>query len=435
MLKHFGLAHRLLIGWLCQTLLIVVLFSFAMHESTEFMERYLISNILEEETLVLIEEIQSGEKIQIPSSISFYGDREGLTRIPVRFQQLPDGYNEIVQPGESYFAFRYTANDGHNYLLLRDQFTFEQSEQVFKTLIVVCASLIFLCSLCFGYWWIRKKIMTPIQTISHAIQNMAQSRHYEPLNIPVNNDEVGNLAKICDKALKQFHEALLREKLFTADVSHELRTPLTIIQTSSELLQLQSNDPKTQKYTEQIVTATQAMNDLLAIFLQLARNEPLENKQTDCAGDILKQVVTHWEGTAQTKNVELRFESEKSCSGHFSPVLLGTVANNLIKNAVTYTDHGSVTVRELSDGFEVIDTGPGLGDKLREKLFTPFSRGASEKPGSGLGLSIAKRICNQCGWQVDLIESELGTHFKVRLNTETYTALDQRSAESCDLQT
>ena len=116
-------------------------------------------------------------------------------------------------------------------------------------------------------------------------------------------------------------------------------------------------------------------------------------------------------------------------------MLLGTVANNLIKNAVTYTDHGSVTVRELSDGFEVIDTGPGLGDKLREKLFTPFSRGASEKPGSGLGLSIAKRICNQCGWQVDLIESELGTHFKVRLNTETYTALDQRSAESCDLQT
>ena len=282
---------------------------------------------------------------------------------------------------------------------------------------------------------IRKKIMTPIQTISHAIQNMAQSRHYEPLNIPVNNDEVGNLAKICDKALKQFHEALLREKLFTADVSHELRTPLTIIQTSSELLQLQSNNPKIHKYTEQIVTAAQAMNDLLAIFLQLARNEPLENKQTDCAGDILKQVITHWEGTAQTKNVELRFESEKSCSGHFSPVLLGTVANNLIKNAVTYTDHGSVTVRELSDGFEVIDTGPGLGDKLREKLFTPFSRGASEKPGSGLGLSIAKRICNRCGWQVDLIESELGTHFKVRLNTKTYTALDQRSAESCDLQT
>ena len=105
MLKHFGLAHRLLIGWLCQTLLIVVLFSFAMHESTEFMERNLISNILEEETLVLIEEIQSGEKIQIPSSISFYGDREGLTRIPVRFQQLPDGYNEIVQPGESYLLF------------------------------------------------------------------------------------------------------------------------------------------------------------------------------------------------------------------------------------------------------------------------------------------------------------------------------------------
>ena len=165
MLKHFGLTHRLLVGWLCQTLLIVLLFSFAMHESTEFMERNLISNILEEETQVLIDEMRSGERLQIPSSISFYGDREGLERIPTRFQHLPDGYNEIVQPSESYFAYRYTANDGHNYLLLRDQFAFEQTEQLFKVVIVVSATLIFLCSLC--YLFIILIIFNSFYRINH----------------------------------------------------------------------------------------------------------------------------------------------------------------------------------------------------------------------------------------------------------------------------
>ena len=434
MFKHFGLTHRLLLGWLCQTLLIVLLFSFAMHESTEFMERNLISNILEEETLVLIDEMKSGEKLQIPSSISFYGDREGLERIPTRFQHLPDGYNEIVQPSESYFAYRYTANDGHNYLLLRDQFAFEQTEQLFKVVIVVSATLIFLCSLCFGYWWIRKKIMTPIQTISEAVQSMAQSRHYEPLKVAVDDDEVGNLAKTCDQALKQFHEALTREKLFTADVSHELRSPLTVIQTSSELLQLQSDDPKIQKYTGQILDASQGMNDLLSLFLQLARNAPLDNSQTDRVGDVLQRAVTHYKEAADAKKLELHFETEKSCPGHFSPVLLGTVANNLIKNAVTYTDEGSVTVRELDDGFEVFDTGPGLSQELQEKLFTPFNRGSSSKPGSGLGLSIAKRICDRCGWQIELVKQEYGTHFKVRLITNDYTSMDQRPNENLSVQ-
>ena len=430
MLKHFGLTHRLLVGWLCQTLLIVLLFSFAMHESTEFMERNLISNILEEETQVLIDEMRSGERLQIPSSISFYGDREGLERIPTRFQHLPDGYNEIVQPSESYFAYRYTANDGHNYLLLRDQFAFEQTEQLFKVVIVVSATLIFLCSLCFGYWWIRKKIMTPIQHISKAVQDMAQSRHYEPLKIALDNDEIGNLAKTCDKTLKQFHEALTREKLFTADVSHELRTPLTVIQTSSELLQLQTNDPKIQKYTGQILDASQGMNDLLSLFLQLARNAPLDNSQTDRVGDVLQRAVTHYKQAADAKKLQLHFETKKSCPGHFSPVLLGTVANNLIKNAVTYTDEGSVTVRELDDGFEVFDTGPGLSQELQEKLFTPFNRGSSSKPGSGLGLSIAKRICDRCGWEITLVKQEYGTHFMVRLITNDYTSMDQRPNEN-----
>ena len=93
-----------------------------------------------------------------------------------------------------------------------------------------------------------------------------------------------------------------------------------------------------------------------------------------------------------------------------------------------------MTVRELDDGFEVFDTGPGLSQELQEKLFTPFNRGSSSKPGSGLGLSIAKRICDRCGWQIELVKQEYGTHFKVRLITNDYTSMDQRPNENLSVQ-
>lgn len=109
-------------------------------------------------------------------------------------------------------------------------------------------------------------------------------------------------------------------------------------------------------------------------------------------------------------------------------MLLGAVVNNLIKNAVLYTDKGEVIVRELENGFEVIDTGTGIAQELKERIFMPKVRGTDKAPGSGMGLSIAKRICDRCGWKLDLVESKQGTHFKVVLVTQSPVLhIDQRN--------
>lgn len=427
-LKRFGLARRILAGWMLQTVLIVVLFSLAMHESTEFMERNLVSDILKDEMGILVSEIEAGEDFVLPNSMQLYGNAPQLPPIPDRYASYPDGYQEIVQSDDSSFLYKMTIN-GHSYILVRDQYDFEKSEQIFKILIVTCATLIFIFCVCFGYWWIQKKIMTPITTLSAEVRKMAESQQYTPLKGEITEDEIGELAKTCDNALKSFHEALTREKLFTADISHELRTPLTVIQTTAELMQLYPLTDKQAGQVERILKSTQSIQELLTVFLQLARGDAFEKSaSTDRVYDIIKDTAKNWEKQAQAKHLNLSVQSLAVCPGHYSPILLGTVVNNLLKNAVLYTQIGQVIARELADGFEIIDTGSGIPKEMRERIFMPFVRATQKAPGTGMGLSIAKRICDRFGWKLQLLDSEIGTHFKVTLIPENpVMPMDRRS--------
>ena len=113
----------------------------------------------------------------------------------------------------------------------------------------------------------------------------------------------------------------------------------------------------------------------------------------------------------------LRREAE--CPGAYSPVMLGTVANNLVKNAVAYTDKGGVTITETASGFVVSDSGPGLAEGEAGRIFEYGVRGnaaAADASGSGLGLSIVSRICRRSGWHVSAGRSpEGGAAFTVRI--------------------
>lgn len=426
--KRFGLAKRILLGWMMQTVLIIGLFSVAMHESTELMEDNLVSDILKDELSILVSEIEAGEDVTLPTTMQFYGNAPQLDPIPDKYAQAPDGYQEIVGSYDSSFLYKITVN-GHPYVLIRDQYDFERSEQLFKILICTCATLIFLFCVGFGYWWIRKKIMAPIESLSNEVRQMADSQQYKSLAGEITDDEIGELAKTCDRALKRFHEALAREKLFTSDISHELRTPLTIILTTAELMQLYPMNPKQTDQVNKILKAAQSMEELLSVFLQLARGAEFEKTvHTDRLYDVLEESCQYWGKTALAKNISLSVQTAATCPGHFSPVLLGAVVNNLIKNAVLYTDKGEVIVRELENGFEVIDTGTGIAQELKERIFMPKVRGTDKAPGSGMGLSIAKRICDRCGWKLDLVESKQGTHFKVVLVTQSPVLhIDQRN--------
>lgn len=218
---------------------------------------------------------------------------------------------------------------------------------------------------------------------------------------------------------------------FLSTVSHELRTPLTSIGGYVKLLGSGDCGPVTDSQREflgiidtNVDRLSNLINDLLDVERMDAGKVELQREPQDLAS-ILKECVTTFGVLARQKGLELSF--------FFPPGNLTVVGDhdrlvqvfmNLVSNAIKYTSQGSVHVEVEKNDYAVVirirDTGVGLSDEDREKLFQKFYRARSSvahaERGTGLGLVIARKIVEAHNGTIT-VESELskGTTFSVTL--------------------
>ncbi len=417
-----SLAQRIMLSFALLVTFVAGFYAFALYQSIEFTEQQLISGILRDE----VARAERGETPRLPEDTRLYG-APPLEAPPPAMRGLPEGFGELSNNGD--FFVHTGAWRGEPLVLTRDQLGFEDTERVFRRITLFSVLAVFFLGLLAG-WILARNIMKPVKTLSDEVRKASAARTYEPLSVELTNDEVGELARICDGAMKRLHEALQREKAFTGDVSHELRTPLTVIETSAELLSMTPLSPAQAKQVERITRSAGDMRELMSLFLSFAR---LSNETTgpepDSAAGILKTVADTWEPFAAEKGLALVLRREAECPGAYSPVMLGTVANNLVKNAVAYTESGVVTITETSEGFIVSDSGPGLAGDEAARIFEHGVRGSAavaDTSGAGLGLSIISRICHRSGWTVTAGKArEGGAAFTVTMTK----AADARRAD------
>lgn len=348
-----SLAQRIMLSFALLVTFVAGFYAFALYQSIEFTEQQLISGILRDEVARAVDTLERGETPRLPEDTRLYG-APPLEAPPPAMRGLLEGFGELSNNGD--FFVHTGAWRGEPLVLTRDQLGFEDTERVFRRITLFSVLAVFFLGLLAG-WILARNIMKPVKTLSDEVRKASAARTYEPLSVELTNDEVGELARICDGAMKRLHEALQREKAFTGDVSHELRTPLTVIETSAELLSMTPLSPAQAKQVERITRSAGDMRELMSLFLSFAR---LSNETTgpepDSAAGILKAVADTWEPFAAEKGLALVLRREAECPGAYSPVMLGTVANNLVKNAVAYTESGVVTITETSEGFIVSDS-------------------------------------------------------------------------------
>lgn len=216
---------------------------------------------------------------------------------------------------------------------------------------------------------------------------------------------------------------------FVADASHELRTPLTTIRGFAELYRQGASDD-TDMLMDRIFREARRMGVLVEDLLMLARldaQRPLEDEPVDLLA-IASDAVHGARVVAPDRTVRLEI-----VDGPGTPEVMGDdarlrqVLGNLVTNALTHTPpDASVTVRVGTDGddalLEVVDTGPGLSEIDRERVFERFYRADRSRSrtgrggGTGLGLSIVAALVAAHGGRVDVdsVPGE-GAAFRVRL--------------------
>lgn len=421
-----SLVQRIMLSFALLVTFIATIYATALHQSMEFTESHLIAGVLEDEVARVTHHLDVGERPILSSETSIYG-APPLKPIPKHFQNLKPGFSELTDEGD-YFVYTATWKN-QPFVLVRDQEGFEDTERLFKQIVFISVLIVFFIGLLAG-WWLSRNIMQPVRALSSAVREASLAPVYRPLSVTVTNDEVGELAHICDTALRRLHDALEREKAFTGDVSHELRTPLTVIETSVELLSLTPLTAQQQQQVDRIARSANDMRELVQLFLSFARLSQRHGAaEPDTVQGILQTAIETWMPFANEKGLNLVYVREAPCLGTYSPVMLGTIANNLLKNAVSYTTQGTITVKETAQGFIVTDTGPGLKSDEVQRIFghgIRGSAGADDHLGTGLGLSIVSRICHRMDWQIDVLPSETGAAFLVTVSQGTTERFDRR---------
>jgi signal transduction histidine kinase len=204
-------------------------------------------------------------------------------------------------------------------------------------------------------------------------------------------------------------DAARAKEAFVVEASHQLRTPLTSIRVRlDELNVIGLEDPLAAEYVDELSVEVDRLRRLAERLLTLASVEVARPKQPRDVMAVVREAADRLAQRARLAQVNLQiWPLDEPAVVVAAPGALEESLSNLIDNALKYSPKGgTVTVGvmpgEMVYDIWVEDDGPGIDEDLAERLFEPFYRVASPKPGYGLGLAIVKRICDSEGVQVGL---------------------------------
>ena len=233
------------------------------------------------------------------------------------------------------------------------------------------------------------------------------------------------------QAVRMAQDATKLKSQFLANVSHEIRTPMNGVLGMTELLLLDSSLSAEQRdYAETAYRSAEALLDIIDSILDLSKIEAgkLQLETVDFSpAQVVQEVLKLVSGRARSKGLQLTSDIAQEAHGPLrgDPMRLRQVLLNLVSNAVKFTENGEVSVivmvAEASGQgiqllFEVRDTGIGLTQEAKDRLFEPFVQAdgsiTRKYGGTGLGLAICKQLVEMMGGQVGVdSEHQKGSRF------------------------
>lgn len=217
---------------------------------------------------------------------------------------------------------------------------------------------------------------------------------------------------------------------FLSSMSHELRTPLNAILGFTQLLRSDNglDERVRSEYLGYIINASWFLRDLVNEVLDLSRIEAgqlVVQPQAQELSGLIEQCRAFVWADAKDAGVDIELDIDSELVGYADPVRMRQILINMLSNAVKYNCQGGrVQVKVGADELgktahiDVLDTGQGISEEQKEKLFKPFERLGKERStieGSGIGLVVSRNLAELMGGQLYLLSSRTGEGSRFRL--------------------
>ena len=274
-------------------------------------------------------------------------------------------------------------------------------------------------------YFISGRALKPLCEFSDKIeevqaQNLSDSRIEES-----SVAELSRLSVSYNRMLARLSEAFKMQRQFTANAAHEFRTPLAVMQLQLDLYnstEHPTNDACAQQTIRMMTEQNERLSKMVKTLLDMSELQTVARDDEIALDALVEEVLADLEPLAQEKEIHLTAQCDAvTMTG--SDILLYRLVYNLVENAIKYnTPGGTVTVgadrQDKHIRLTVADTGTGIPEELKERVFEPFFRLDKSRSralgGVGLGLALVREIVSVHGGSISVKDNpDGGTTFEV----------------------
>ena len=272
---------------------------------------------------------------------------------------------------------------------------YKKSSLLFSTLLSLLGGVI--------TFFISGHALKPLCDFSKKIEEV-QAQNLSDSRIEENKfSELNQLSVSYNKMLERLSEAFKLQRQFTANAAHELRTPLAVMQLQIDLYNSSkhpNNDTSAQQTISMITEQTERLSKMVRTLLDMSELQTIARDEEIPISALVEEVLADLEPLAQEKGINL-IEKCDNVLLMGSDILIYRLVYNLVENAIKYNfSGGTVTVTATQQNSQlhltVEDTGNGIPEELKERIFEPFFRldksRSRELGGVGLGLALVREI-------------------------------------------
>ena len=365
--------------------------------------------------------------------------------IPLSYNTVEQGYtletkisesNSILKPdsaGETTFRlisrqlFYHQQRVGWITVGLSIEHIEKSMENLFNALLIAIIICILLLAL--AGFFLTRKALYPVNIITKKANRISQNNLEERIQVPVENDELGQLSQVLNSLLDRLQQAFLTQQQFLADAAHELKTPLAVLRAhwESELNNPHLSIEIKEKFVQDIETISR-LSHLINNLLLLSKTEALRSTfefnevQLD---EIINEVLSDASVLADLKTQHIEVVDLQPVKILGDRMRLYQLFFNIIDNAIRHGSESgyiwiSLRVHNNWNIVEIRDNGSGISPSDLPHIFDRFYRAQKDRArktgGSGLGLSICQLIVNSHDGEIE-VESEIGkgSVFRVKL--------------------